>query len=224
MIASEREWLRDHQPHDVTLHEETTDRARAALRAHITADRRPKRRALARATKAAVVLATAGAVGVAVAAVLTGPHATKHSRVLGGSASPAPGALVTGHGHGPSLLRVADHLRAETETAGDATLVIRTQSYPGKTPIGGADLYTDSGKYFFAHDKDGLGAQIAAGHNQADGLFAREVAAAKDAATTNDIDAARAHGRRARSREAGPLGGHQGPKVEGWQRRRREPV
>ena len=97
-----------------------------------------------------------------------------------------------GHRHGPSLLRVADHLRAETETVGDAALVIREQRYPGKAAIVGADLYTDTGQYFFAHDKSGLGAQITAGHNQADGLFAREVAAAKDAATTMDINAARA--------------------------------
>jgi len=194
MIASEREWLRDHQPHSVTLHEETTERALAALRAHITAGSRtrPKPRSLVRASKAAAVLATAGAIGVAVVAVLTGPGATPHSRAAGGSASPAPGALVAGHGRGPSLLRVADHLRAETESVGNATLVIRSQAYPGKTPIVGADLYTDSGEYFFAHDRGDLGAQIAAHNNQADGLFSREVAAAKDAATTDDIDSARA--------------------------------
>src|SRR5262249_39716138 len=100
-----------------------------------------------------------------------------------------PGALVTRHGHGPSLLRVADHLRAETETVGDATLVIRSQSYPGKAPIVGADLYTDGGEYFFAHDKGGLGAQIAAHNNHADGRAARGVAAARDAGTTNDKSA-----------------------------------
>jgi hypothetical protein len=194
MIASEREWLRDHQPHNVTPQEESTERARAALRAHIAAAprRRRKGRSRALAGKAAVVLSTAGAIAVAVAAVLTGPGATQHPRVAGGSANAAPRPFVTGHGHGPSLLRVADHLRAESETVGDATLVIRSQSYPGKTPIVGADLYTDSGEYFFAHDKGGLGAQIAAHNNQADGLFAREIAAAKDAATTSDIDAARA--------------------------------
>jgi len=208
MITSEREWLSDQQPDDVTLHQETTDRALAALRAHITAGprrsivrplsgslTRPKRRSLTRATRSAAALAVAGAMAIVAAAVLTGPASTPHSHAVTGSASTAPGALATarsGHGHGPSLLRVADHVRAETETVGNATLVIRSQMYPGETPIVGADLYTDNGEYFFAHQKGGLGAQIAAGNNQADGLFAREVAAAKDAATTNDIDAARA--------------------------------
>jgi hypothetical protein len=207
MITSERAWLRDQQPHDVTLHQEATDRALAALRAHITAGsrrsivrplrgspRRPERRTLARATRVAAAVAIAGAMGIAVAAVLGGAGATSHSRAAGGT-STGSGAFVTaqsGHGHGPSLLRVADHLRTETETVGNATLVIRSQAYPGKAPIVGADLYTDRGEYFFAHDKSGLGAQIAAGNNQADGLFAREVAAAKDAAITNDIDVARA--------------------------------
>jgi hypothetical protein len=208
MITNEREWLRDQQPRNVTLHEETTDRARAALRAHLTAGpqrslmrplraspTRPERRSLARAGKAAGALASLGAIGAAVAAVLSGPAATSQRPVAPGSASTGRGPFVTvrpGHRHGPSLLRVADHLRAETETVGNATLVIRTQSYPGKAPIVGADLYTDSGEYFFAHDKSGLGAQITAGDNQADGLFAREVAAAKAAATTNDINGARA--------------------------------
>jgi hypothetical protein len=41
-----------------------------------------------------------------------------------------------------------------------------------------ADLYTDKGEYFFAHSVSGLPEQIASDHNQGDGVFAREIAAA----------------------------------------------
>jgi hypothetical protein len=98
---------------------------------------------------------------------------------------------VHAHGHAgaragapqSALVRVADHVRAQAQPSGDATLVMRSTSYPGKPTITVADLYTDSGQYFFAQARDGLGAQISAGHNLADGLFGREVAIATDAAT-----------------------------------------
>jgi hypothetical protein len=202
MHVDEREWLRAQQPDNVALHAETSDHARAELRAHMMngarpagrargpltaaewrALRWPQRRRFARATKFAAGLASIGAMGVAVAVVASGP----------GSAGDSVFAAVRGgHDHGLNLMRVADRIRNMDETVGNATLVIRSQTYPGKAPIVGADLYTDSGQYFFAHDKSGLGAQIIARNNQADGLFAREIAAAKHAATATNMDAARA--------------------------------
>lgn len=205
MHVDEREWLRDHQPNNVALHGETTDHARADLRTHMMngarragrtggplsdaqrpAVRSPERRRFARATKIAITLTSVAAIGVAIAIMASGSSLRVPSRH---SVFAAAGG---GHHHGLNLMRVADHIRHMDETVGNATLVIRSQAYPGKAPSVGADLYTDSGQYFFAHDKSGLGAQITAHNNQADGLFAREIAAAKNAATATDMDAARA--------------------------------
>ena len=52
----------------------------------------------------------------------------------------------------------------------------------------GADLYTDSGKYYFAPTEAGLPAQVAEGNDQGDGIFAREIAAA--AAATGNLTSA----------------------------------
>jgi hypothetical protein len=45
------------------------------------------------------------------------------------------------------------------------------------------DLYADNGQYFFSRTSSELAGQVSAQHNLADGLFAREIAAAKLAAT-----------------------------------------
>jgi hypothetical protein len=45
------------------------------------------------------------------------------------------------------------------------------------------DLYTDNGQYFFSPTESGLAQQVSSQHNLAGGLFAREVAAARLAAT-----------------------------------------
>jgi hypothetical protein len=60
----------------------------------------------------------------------------------------------------------------------------------GDGPVLGADLYSDSGQYYFASTASGLPAQVAAGDDQGSGLFAREIAAASDAATGNVTGAA----------------------------------
>jgi hypothetical protein len=77
-----------------------------------------------------------------------------------------------------TLTHLASYILAGGKPSGDATLVIRNQSYPNQPTISGADLYTDSGEYFFAHSASGLPEQVTSGHNLGDGLFAREVAAA----------------------------------------------
>jgi hypothetical protein len=97
------------------------------------------------------------------------PHESASAGHPRTSASAAPGATLT---------QLASYILAGGKPSGDATLVIREQSYPGRAAIGGADLYTDSGEYFFAHSASGLPAQIASHHDLGDGLFAREIAAA----------------------------------------------
>jgi hypothetical protein len=88
------------------------------------------------------------------------------------------------------LTQLASHILATGRPSGDATLVIRKQSYPTGPSISAADLYTDNGEYFFAHSVSGLPDQIASHHNQGDGLFAREIAAAVSA-NHGDLAAAR---------------------------------
>ena len=83
-------------------------------------------------------------------------------------------------------MRLAGYIKAHTgQSAGDATLVIRTQSYHTGQPITVADLYTDSGPYYFAPTESGLPAQIAAHHDIGNGMFRREVAAALYAVNGN---------------------------------------
>ena len=54
-------------------------------------------------------------------------------------------------------MRLADYIRAnDPQLAGNATLVIRTQSYPNSQAINGSDLYTDRGEYFYAPSERGL--------------------------------------------------------------------
>jgi hypothetical protein len=77
-----------------------------------------------------------------------------------------------------TLMRLASYILAGGKPSGDATLVIRNQSYPSQPAISGADLYADNGEYFFAHSASGLPEQVKSDHNLGDGLFAREVAAA----------------------------------------------
>jgi hypothetical protein len=77
-----------------------------------------------------------------------------------------------------TLMQLASYILAGGKPSGDATLVIRNQSYPSQPTISGADLYADNGEYFFAHSASGLPEQVTSDHNLGDGLFAREVAVA----------------------------------------------
>ncbi len=187
MITSERDWLVREQPQTVPLDQTVTSNAKEALHAHIADERHrhPRRRRL---VAAVVPVAAAAAVLAAVLVIGAAPSRVSHGTAQPTASVPLP-APARGHAHAQAhesvLVRVADHVRAQAQPAGNATLVIRSTSYPGKPAISVADLYTDAGQYFFAHSRDGLGAEISAGHNLADGLFGREVAIATDAATGN---------------------------------------
>jgi hypothetical protein len=77
--------------------------------------------------------------------------------------------------------RLAD---APRPGAGSATLVLRTQRYPHAAATTGADLYTDSGKYFYATTESGLPSAIAQDANEG-GFVKRELAVASFAANGN---------------------------------------
>jgi hypothetical protein len=116
----------------------------------------------------------------------TQPGSGGHPLAAGQSRGSAPaghGQASAGHGQAPAssqvtLTRLASYILAGGRPSGDATLVIRNQSYPNQPTISAADLYTDSGEYFFAHSASGLPEQVTSDHNLGDGLFAREIAAA----------------------------------------------
>ena len=96
-----------------------------------------------------------------------------------GPATPVAGAAVLNH--------LASHIKANATMPlpGDATLVLRTQSYPDGTSNSEADLYADNGEYFSTPTEGGLPAAIADNANVGNGFSAREIKAALDAVNGN---------------------------------------
>jgi hypothetical protein len=162
------------------LPDEAFDKARAVLQAAIAVESVPEPLELSRRPRwrRRAVLGRSGvAAGVAAAAAALALVAT----------SPGPSTKApAGSNHASSpLVRLADHVSRLGTPAGNATLVARTTALGGGKSVTVYDLYTDNGQYFFSQTESGLPSQVSAGHNQADGLFAREIAAAKLAATGN---------------------------------------
>jgi hypothetical protein len=150
---------------------------------------RASRRRSVRARRTLVgVASVAAAAALAVTGFSLSTGTAKTSRPTAHAAeSPAPTVQRGGHtGGGAILARLASAVLASPAPAGNATLVIRSE---GATILG-ADLYTDSGKYYFAPTEAGLPAQVAEGNDLGHGQFAREIAAATDAATGNLTSAA----------------------------------
>jgi hypothetical protein len=150
------------------------------------------------------VVAVAAVAAVAVAgAVPSGPARTDqaggaqpaarvsgaHPAVRSTGAHPATGSS-TGSAHAQPLVTLAAYLAAKPAPAGDATLVERETSTPGKASINVWDLYADDGRYFFSQTEAGLPAQVKEDNNQGEGMFGREVAAAKYAASGGNLDTA----------------------------------
>ena len=101
-----------------------------------------------------------------------------------GSASEAPAA-------GSKLASLAALIKASGGSLpGNASLVIRTQTIDGKAPEVSYNLYTDSGAFYGGGDKKSLMEAVARHENDAAGIDAREVAAARYAAA-GDLTAAR---------------------------------
>jgi hypothetical protein len=133
------------------------------------------------------------------------PHHPKRPRrtvvVRGGVAAGVAAAVATvalvatSPGHPPKipstsdhvaspLVRLADYVSGSAAPGGNAALVARTTTGGGKS-VTVYDLYADNGEYFFSQTESGLAGQVSAQDNLGGGLFAREVAAAKLAATGN---------------------------------------
>jgi hypothetical protein len=152
-----------------------------------------------------VLTRTGAAAGVAAVAALAVTAATQPWAATPGATRPAsaghPQAAGPAHPAHPrasapvrppvALTALATRILAGGKPPGDATLVVRTQAYPNSPTVTVDDLYTDSGKYFFAHTRGGLPAQINSDNNQGDGVFAREIAAAVYASRHRDLATAR---------------------------------
>jgi len=179
--------LRDVEP----LRPEAFEQARTVLRAAMASDRpdeptparprhHPRRRALA-------ICGIVGlGIGIAAAAVAVALIATPASQPAITPGRPAARPPAAAHRTSTPLMRLAGYIKAHTgQPAGNATLIIRTQTYAKGQPATGADLYTDSGAYYWAPTESGLPAQIAAHHDIGNGMFRREVAAALYAVNGN---------------------------------------
>lgn len=183
---------------------ETFERARTLLHAAVALDgvgepgpsaprrrRRPRPSVVVRSTIGTGIVAAAAAVALVVTSTAEPPAGTNHpfsSRVTP-SAPAAPGASA---GRAAPLMRLADSIQADTTAPlpGDATLVIRTQSYSNGTSSTEADLYADNGEYFSTPTEAGLPAAIAEHADVGDGVPAREIKAAEDA-VNGDLATAR---------------------------------
>jgi hypothetical protein len=185
----ESTWLDEERPQPLPLDHSTTARVRQELLAYAAAGgAKSRRRRLAlprRAVRIAVSsVALAGAGCMALLATQTGnPH--------GGSGL---GVLAVQSASAKQLNHLSAKLAsASTTETGDATLVIRRQTYPNSPEIDGADLYADNGNYYYSPSLAGLPAVIKAGDTvntgSADGEV-RDIAAA-NAALSGPIDVAR---------------------------------
>jgi hypothetical protein len=166
------------------LPNESFDHARAVLQVAIAVEDCPRAIDLPhrpKPSRRAVVARGGAAVGVAALAAVT---------LLAISPGPSPKispspkvSAPSNHGASP-LVRLADYVSASVAPAGDAALVARTTTSDGKS-VTVYDLYADNGQYFFSQTESGLAEQVSSNDNLGGGLFAREVVAAKLAATGN---------------------------------------
>jgi hypothetical protein len=104
----------------------------------------------------------------------------------GGSRSP----IGTPAADAAPLVRLSAKIASAPDPTGDATLVIRRQTYPASPEIDGYDLYTDDGRYFYGATRAELAHAAGNDEDIGDGSFHRELLAAT-AAIGAPIDEAR---------------------------------
>jgi hypothetical protein len=200
MSNHDLDWLATQQPRRMELDQGARERALQALAQHRarTGERGSSRSRPVRVRMFGFAVATGAA---AIAAVLivaglvpsiAGSEGGVITAVRPSTGSPlvrtgqhASGQHAAIHHRGSvtsPLVRLAAYVSAVPSPPGDATLVARTTTN-GASSVTVYDLYADNGQYFFSPTKSDLAGQVSADNNLADGLFAREIAAAKLAAT-----------------------------------------
>jgi hypothetical protein len=177
--------LRDAEPVRPRAFEEARTMLRAAMAVEegVPETRTAARRRARWGTRRTAGFGVAGLVAAAAAAalVVTSASAPRSATPAASGSRPA----VTGQAPVATspLMSLAADVAASPQPKGDATLIERETSYPGKAAIKVWDLYTDAGPYFFSQARAGLPAQVLKNNNQGNGQFGREVAAAKYAVT-----------------------------------------
>jgi hypothetical protein len=179
-----------------SLPDEAFEQARTVLQAAIAVEgapqvselsQHPKRRRRALVARGGLAAGTAAALAV-IALVATSPgQSTKVPAASKVGTSPGRSTKVRPdpkHAASP-LIRLAGYVSRSATPSGNAALLARTTTTSGGKTVTVYDLYADNGKYYFSRTESGLAGQVSAHHNLAGGLFAREVAAAKLAATGN---------------------------------------
>ena len=186
MSNQDLNWLSSQQPQRMGTDHGARERALLKLLKHTTSQPRARSFSLpGRLRKPYFSVVAVGGVAAVTAALVLSAGTAVNSGPGAGAAHLKPRAHspLTGTHRSP-LVRLADYVGASTAPTGDATLVARTTTN-GSNTVTVYDLYADNGQYFFSPTESGLAGQVGANNNLAGGLFAREVAAAKLAATGN---------------------------------------
>jgi hypothetical protein len=179
------DWLAAERPRIPAPDPGARDRALLALIRHTTSSAAVTERRFGRGfTLRRFGFASAGVLAAAAVAVnvVAGNGGTPAAKSVAAHHQPLVHLGGGGASQQSSLVRLADYVKHSATPVGDATLVRRATGR-GSHQVVVYDLYADNGQYFFSRTRGGMHAQVAAHHNLAGGLFAREVAAAKLAAT-----------------------------------------
>jgi hypothetical protein len=187
---NEIEWLAERRPEAEDPSAAQTMHARAALLEHATTPRRraPSPARLAGIKRRRRILAGAALAATAGIGVLALAPASKDGRPVTHTIGLAPPKA-----EAAPLMKLAAKINQEPKPVGDATLVLRSHSFPNGHDFTGADLYLDNGEYYYGPTLDELKANAKADPTDQEGYQAakaeREAAVA---ANTLDGDAARA--------------------------------
>lgn len=92
---------------------------------------------------------------------------------------------------GPLTTLADTILTSQTTPGGDATLVLEKQVNASGEKYSRAGVFADNGAYYFSKTQAGVVDEIAAGRDQATGVFARAIDAARAAAGGEDLATAR---------------------------------
>ena len=184
----EATWLADERPQPLPLDPATTARVRDELLSYAAgggAQSRRKRRGLPRRAVRIAVSSVALA-GVGCVALLASQTSNPHG-------GPGISVLAVQSASAKQLDHLSAKIALTSAPIGDATLVIRRQTYPNSPEIDGADLYADNGDYYYATTLAGLPAVIKSGETVNDGSTDSEIRdiAAANAALNGPIDTAR---------------------------------
>lgn len=192
----ELEWLAQERPQPLPLDAATTARIRGELLERRDRGARPggsRRTGLRawiwRAAAGGVTLAATAAAALAV----IGVGGTGGAGVLASRAPAVKAHHVIESASARRLTHLSVRLADEPVAPGDATLVLRRQTYPGSAEIDGADLYADNGNYYYSPTLAGLPDVIAQNETVNVGSAdpeQRDIAAA-NAALSEPIDQAR---------------------------------